>query len=297
MRLIYNINEGLDLIQDPSGGDRTLVRITDLHQDGLDISLDTNPVCYDLPVYVNIKNKKIKFPVISIFKRKPYYDKDHKKDLDGNPALYALKKEKNYDFFSDKDKKLLMKRFEFILNKIFKNISGTIIMQNRNSVILPTTGITVPSTNELTKVIVDTVHNVNPDLCIITDVIRKLYASDVYNYCCHPDSKFRTYWREKGKSSNEIWDLQMDLADYLSDMPDDKFRRHLLPAELRPSVLNTLEISKKSYKKNINGKDILLFDDTLTYGHTLEETINIIYDNYNPKSITILTLFSKKFNN
>lgn len=294
MNIIRHLSEGFDLIQDPKYLNKTLVRITDLHQNGLDISLKTNPVCYDLPVYIEVFNKTIKIPVISIFKRKPYTSD---KDIDGNPVLYALKHEHGYEFNTKQDKKLLLERFKLILTGVFKNTSGTIILPNKKSIYVPTSGIAVPSTNELQTIIEDAISETNPDINILSGLLRKLYADEVKTICCMPDSKFRNYWYNKGKDIDEIVELQDELSDILDDMPGNKFKRHNLPQYLRKSVLTTLEISKNSaYKSGINGKDILVFDDTITYGHSLKETINLIYDNYMPKSITILTMFSKKFN-
>ena len=48
------------------------------------------------------------------------------------------------------------------------------------------------------------------------------------------------------------------------------------------------------YYKDINGKDILLIDDTLTFGQSIVESVNLILDAYTPKSITVLTMFSRK---
>ena len=66
------------------------------------ILLKSNPVCYDLPVYIEVFNKTIKIPVISIFKRKPYTSN---KDTDCNPVLYALKHEHGYEFSKSDNKK------------------------------------------------------------------------------------------------------------------------------------------------------------------------------------------------
>ena len=82
---ILYIREGLELHPDPNNPKRKLVTWTDLHEEGLDTSLKTNPISWQTPYEYN----GIKIPVISIFKRK-----GSSKLPDGNPALYALKKEK-----------------------------------------------------------------------------------------------------------------------------------------------------------------------------------------------------------
>lgn len=44
----------------------------------------------------------------------------------------------------------------------------------------------------------------------------------------------------------------------------------------------------------INSQDVLIIDDTISRGQTIREICNIINDTFVPKSITVLTLFSKK---
>lgn len=242
MQLLRHLSEDFDLIQDPKYINKIYVRITDLHQEGLDISLDNNPVVYDIPIHIHVNNKTIKIPVISIFKRKPYNKKST--DIDGNPVLYALKKEHNYEFYTPADKKLLLDRFKTILTGVFKNIDGTVILPNKKSIYVPQSGIAVPSNNELQHIIENAIKETNPNINILTCLLRKLSADEVARICCMPDSLFRKYWYKKGKSIDEIIDLQDELSEILDDMPNNKFKRHNLPKYLRPSVLTTLELTK-----------------------------------------------------
>lgn len=296
----YKLNEGFELTEHPKYLNRFLVKITDLHQNGLDTSLENNPVIYDLPIYLEAEDKKKKFKVISVFKRKPY--KFRNDDKDGNPVLYALKKEKGYDFDSFLDKQILLERFESILRKAFKDKdlnNCLIILPNRTCIPHPETLIGVPSSNELNEIIKETILKVCTGIKYIEGVIRKLSTDEVYDKCCFPESKFRNILFKQGYNSYEISEIQDDLEYELNTyMSDGIFKRHKLSDELRNTVQETLSISffPKKYYGDINGKDILLFDDTLTFGHSLQETINILYNNYSPKSVTILTLFSKKFN-
>ena len=52
------------------------------------------------------------------------------------------------------------------------------------------------------------------------------------------------------------------------------------------------ETAERKYKKDIDNSDILLKDDSIRAGQTVQEAINVINGLYNPKSVTVLTLLS-----
>ena len=47
-----------------------------------------------------------------------------------------------------------------------------------------------------------------------------------------------------------------------------------------------------NYADLINGKDVLVFDDTITTGKTISDSGKAITEMFAPKSITFITLFS-----
>jgi hypoxanthine-guanine phosphoribosyltransferase len=47
------------------------------------------------------------------------------------------------------------------------------------------------------------------------------------------------------------------------------------------------------YSSYINDKDILILDDTIGSGNSISEATRAINDTFDPKSITVITLFSK----
>ena len=70
---------------------------------------------------------------------------------------------------------------------------------------------------------------------------------------------------------------------------------HIIDKEMRKVIERTIKISDEywgDYVDAINGKNILIIDDSITFGHTLKESIERITDVFTPKSITVLTLFS-----
>lgn len=297
MELIKHLSEGFDLVRDSKYLNRVYVHITDLHQEGLDISLDNNPTYYTQKF--NINNKSVTLPVISIFKRKPYKDRN----IDGNPIIYALKHENGYEFDNKQSKQLLIDRFKIILGSVFKN-SGTnasIIMPQKKKIYDINTGVLIPSTNELNTFIQTAIEEVNPDIKFIPKLLHKLSTDEIAETCSHPGSPFYRYLENILQyDEDEASDAYDDLCDYLDTMPNGKYKKHLITdKDIRNAVRVTMELNRNVsslYQKDINDKDILLVDDTITYGQSLEEALSRLYDVYYPKSVTILTMFSKKYN-
>lgn len=79
-------------------------------------------------------------------------------------------------------------------------------------------------------------------------------------------------------------------------MKDGTFRLHLIKdMNMRKTIEHTIKLSDRFYGKYmeaINGKNILIVDDSITNGQTITEAYKIIAECYEPKSITILTLMS-----
>ena len=73
-----------------------------------------------------------------------------------------------------------------------------------------------------------------------------------------------------------------------SDIPDMEFRK---------SIINTLKLTDlgKRYCNEINGKHILLLDDSIAAGQTVESAINALKTCYEPASISLITIFSQKY--
>ena len=47
-----------------------------------------------------------------------------------------------------------------------------------------------------------------------------------------------------------------------------------------------------NYDEEINEKNVLIFDDTVTSGKTISDSGNAIYEMFAPKSLTFITLFT-----
>ena len=65
-------------------------------------------------------------------------------------------------------------------------------------------------------------------------------------------------------------------------------------------IINTLEIDKDYaflYERYVNGKNVLIVDDSITYGQSIRNAIHAIAQAYVPKSVSVLTMFSQFWNN
>ena len=77
---------------------------------------------------------------------------------------------------------------------------------------------------------------------------------------------------------------------------DDYFTYKEIPTNLRKYICNSCTIygnDALKYSDIINDKDILILDDTISSGETISDNVKAIRDTFAPKSITVITLFSK----
>jgi hypothetical protein len=208
----------------------------------------------------HLYNKVNNYDVISIFTRKKYQRSD------GNPLLYSLKCLNGWSI--DKyDISLLLKQFIKICDKI-DPVYDTIIK--------------IPSGNELNNIFMDRINNIIKCENKISNLLTKLEADMV--------------WMDgvdfKSMNSIEIEDLESDFM---------KMSEFFSFKSVRPNLRKYI---KKIYDDNwigveldvadkINNKNILILDDTISSGQTISLFTERIMDIYEPKKVTIITLFSK----
>lgn len=265
LRVKRRLNEGIDF--DPL---TKLVSYTPHKEDYVDTSLETNPTV-DETLFPNVK-------VWSIFKRK----KGEKRE-DGNPLVYALKGEKGWKFKSEKDRKEIETQFDKIATKFAKiHKTGTTIL--------------MPSGSDLNDYIAKIVTSKSPDAEIIKGAICKITTEAVEDIVLEFGSKFREVYKDDLKSKYD------ELCGYLDEMNKERngyFTRHLVKnQEMRDILDATLQVSDDGlarYANKINRQDILIIDDTISRGQTIKEACKIMKECYAPKSITVLTLLSKLY--
>ena len=158
MTSYYNrhINEGFDV------KGRRLI-FTDSHQKVLDTSFDGNPTVSQIPV-----DGLGDVTVYSIFKRCQQNDSVG----DSNPVLYALKKERGWDFADEENKKLFWYRFTQLLRRFLRDHSNEF-----------DTTIVVPSSKRLNADIADEIRKIAKDVGIDHISSGGLYTVNAEEVC------------------------------------------------------------------------------------------------------------------
>ena len=259
------LNEGIDFDLETK-----MVSYNPSHQNNVDTSINNNPTV-DISSIENV-------PVWSIFRRKKGTGPD------GNPLIYALKGENDWIFKSDYDKKNVLKQFKLISDKFINEHSFDIT-------------IIVPSTNQLNNYIADTIQS-KTNVELITGLVCKLTTEEVDDIVQEFGSNFRNHY---GKRYNTAYLELRKYLDHMDELKNGTFCRHFIKNNEMRNVLDfTLKLSDDAYAKyanKINNREVLIIDDVVSRGETIKEMVNIIKTSYSPKSITVLTLLSKLYDN
>lgn len=251
------IVEGINI----NSNDKT-ISLTDEHDKGVDFSLVNNPV-YD---------KYKDFDVISIFKRSKLVD-DTNTERDGNPFIYALKEKKGWTFDITNDEIFrYIKRFLEICKKI-NNTYDTIVITpsstNINERFMKVISKQVQAENIVREFLVKIKREeIIDDNLIDKEQITKDYPNNYNEVITKISRSFR----------------RMEGADFEAKHMDKEYLKYVKYI----GVNNDLNI-----RPMIDGKDILVLDDTISSGTTVSQCIDGITSNFTPKSITIVTLLSK----
>ena len=180
--------------------------------------------------------------------------------------LYALKGLNGWSI--DKyDINLLLKQFIRICDKI-DPIYDTIIK--------------IPSSNELNNIFMDRINNIIKCENKILNLLTKLEADMV--------------WMDgvdfKSMNSIEIEDLEVDFMR-MSEFFSFKSVRPNLRKYIKKIYDDNWIGAELDVADKINNKNILILDDTISSGQKISLFTERIMDIYEPKKVTIITLFSK----
>lgn len=172
---------------------------------------------------------------------------------DGNPLIYALKGINGWKI-SKFDIDLLYKQFLSIVTKI----------NNKYDTIIKT-----PSNNELNNIFLDKLQKSIKCENTIESPFGKLEKDDVDTVRLNNGfSRMDKYFTFKH--------IPVDLRKHIKKIYNDNY----IQDEIEDAI-------------KINGKDILILDDTISSGSTISNMVETIEKLYDPKSITVITLFSK----
>ena len=240
------------------------------HQENVDTSVENNPIIND-GLIDGVE-------VWSIFKRK------RGNRGDGNPLVYALKKE-GWDFKSPKDKEAILHQFELVAEKFVKMYPHSLT-------------IVIPSENELNQLIASVISQKATNVETVDDALRKMTTKEIDHIVLNDDDcLFRKHYT--GIKFKRAYDKLCDYLDRMDEEKNGKFSRHyILDDEMRDILDKTLTLNKEKiskYATKINDRDILIIDDTISRGQSIKEACEIIKESYNPKTIKVLTLLSKLY--
>lgn len=242
--------------------------------------VDTNDKNNPTLSYIFVDDVKI--PVWSIFLRKggDIYGRD------GNPLLYALKNEKNWHFYPDDGER---DKFISQIDKILMNFLSFFPLDLT---------VVVPSSNDLNYLLARRIKKLRPEAEIITNALRKMTTEEVNAAIHKKDSKFIKIFGSSPKRLNAVFKIVDDAIIMMNNKHNGYFTYHELPPkggyrEAITDVLTYNESTKTYYAKEIFNRAILVIDDSIASGATLKSACKIL-ENFDPKSISILTLFSSK---
>lgn len=234
--------------------------------------IDTNDPWNPQPIYNEVNGYK----VISIFERKESED-----GLDVNPLIYALKgkndwqlRNPKYDYFS------LLRRFVATCKELNENFDVIII---------------TPSSNSLNTEILHKVIELIPHEVHFERFFAKEKADDVEKYLLDNDF-IENHFNDKE------WDklyksLRMSFQRMNKENNGIFSYKYINPIFLRSAVLQSMSVDKsivndEKVYRIINNKRVLIIDDTVTSGKTISDSASALYEVFNPKDVTFLTLFS-----
>ena len=213
--------------------------------------------------------------VISIFKRKKI--DNVKDDKDGNPFIYALKNIKGWKFdISDTE-------INKYLRKFISNCKQ--IQQKYDTIII------IPSGNYLNKRFMRSLANSINAKYQIEDLITKVEMD--YD---EPED-FINYDLIKKDYPNNSREIEMELEKHLYKLNNQN--KEFKAKDVKKKYLkyfNFLSLKDcEDAAEKINDKNVIVLDDIFSSGTTVSQAIEAIKQNYEPKTMTVVTLLSKKY--
>lgn len=288
---IYQITDGIAIDKN-----RGVVKYLDEPADSqskVDLSVENNPhepEVRNLKVEIETNNgveiRIIPVTFYSIFRR--FRDEDERvKESDANPLIYALKNERGWSI-SRSDRNKIMAILKKVAVKFKREFNGNVT-------------IVMPSSKGLNDAFAKCMQEVAPNTKLITKMLSKRKAMEIYeNVEKIGKSPFQEYYKNKKGGVDEALQRLFDLCDDMSKRGEGNFTFHDIPSTggMRDLITKTLMYTDRSfaqYAEAINGKDILLLDDSLYHGNTIRDAVELIESVFKPKSYTALTMFSRAY--
>lgn len=261
------LREGIDLYT--KDGQR-VVGVTNSHQNYVDTNDSHNPKIFD--------GECRGYKTLSIFQRKSTED-----GFDANPLLYALKSLKNWELKDPKkDLMVLLKNF----------VAASKLLPKYDTIIM------TPSSNNLNTTVFRYLIRLVPHDYAFESFFEKLTAKEVYESMI--DDK---YIENNFKNPKHVFNVIDDAFKQMYTENNGIFSyKYIYRSAYRDAIISSMRIRnypscELNYAEAINGKDVLVFDDTITSGKTISDSASAIKEMFAPKTITFVTLFSALENN
>lgn len=279
-----DIFEGTDLHGRKDGGFQ--VSWNPAHDRGVKASPTAAPTKLDLSV-PSLKIQEGKIQVFSLLQRTPLDGQSG----DGNPLVYLLKGHPVYEFKTQKDKQLVYD----CINGILKNFIGEFFSSVNSKV----GAVLCPSGNALNMSFAKKLNSLAKksgyDLEVFDNALAKM-SVDAMEYLLFDGYEPSFNWwlttLSKNDAEKKLRLLKIDLKRMRKDHGGTFAFHFVRDRETREHITKSMTADYGG-QEMVDGKDILLIDDTMTTGQTLREACETLCECYTPKTITALTLFSQ----
>lgn len=249
-------------------------------QSHVDLSVKNNPYEPEI-LHIDCNGSTYDVNVYSIFHR--YKEGDD----DANPLIYALKNERGWQI-SKKDRGIIYEHLRAIVQKIVSAIPHDVTL-------------IMPSSNKLNTYFSKEIEKVVKGMNVCTtDIIEKRSTYEILEELRSPRSDFFKYYHKYGEDAYN--DALEEFKRYMKDMNKNhsgKFTYHCVKnSEMRNLITNSMKAVDDEFQEAtqlLNDKNIIILDDSISRGQTIIDAVKVIGELYLPKSITIITLFSKSY--
>lgn len=208
---------------------------------------------------------------------------------DGNPLVYALKRERNYKFRTDFDKNEVKACIAAILDVFVKQY----FLDTKSKAVT----VICPSENHLNtvfaKALQKSASKIGKNVSIHSEYLVKYPVEDVRYEVNDDAGSDLNRWliklpKEKARQKREALDIAFNRMEAEHN---GVFAYHFIKdQETRQHISNTMRLS--AYMKGIDGEHVIVLDDTMSNGKTISEACSLLCGSYLSKTITALTLFS-----
>lgn len=213
--------------------------------------------------------------VISIFKRTKFNSELNNRNPDGNPFIYALKGKFGWKLdMTISDVKKYMKIFIENCKSIKKKYDTCIMIPSKSSV------------NEL--FMKELKKNID-----CKDYINKFFEKMPTDEVLMNGIDYHKIDKENDEVNAKS--IVKRIKKAIDDM-GDYFEAKKIHKELLQYIKYiTYDEENSEIREKIDGKNILILDDIISSGESVSQAVEALKSGFEPKSITVITLLSKKF--